>query len=88
MPARRTINRSGGFTCRIAPHWSGLLGHNAKLRQPQAAVAVSLAAVRTQIERTDRLIDQVVYRLYGLTEEEIAVVEGSAACWRAGRYAV
>lgn len=36
-----------------------------------------LAAVRTQIERTDRLIDQVVYRLYGLTEEEIAVVEGS-----------
>ena len=35
-----------------------------------------LAAVRTRIERTDRLIDQVVYRLYGLTEEEIAVVEG------------
>ena len=24
---------------------------------------------------TDKLIDQVVYRLYGLTEEEIAVVE-------------
>ena len=35
-----------------------------------------LAAVRTRIERTDRLIDQVIYRLYGLTEEEIAVVEG------------
>ena len=26
---------------------------------------------------TDRLIDEVVYRLYGLTEEEIAVVEGT-----------
>jgi hypothetical protein len=29
-----------------------------------------------RIEATDWLIDQVVYRLYGLTEEEIAVVEG------------
>ena len=34
-----------------------------------------LAAVRTRIERTDRLIDQVVYRLYGLTEEEIKIVQ-------------
>ena len=33
--------------------------------------------MRTQVERTDRLIDQVVYRIYGLTEEEIAVVERS-----------
>jgi hypothetical protein len=29
-----------------------------------------------RIEATDRLIDQIVYRLYGLTEDEIAVVEG------------
>ena len=27
------------------------------------------------IEKTDELIDQVVYRLYGLTEEEIRVAE-------------
>jgi hypothetical protein len=26
--------------------------------------------------RSDRLIDQIVYKLYGLTEEEIAIVEG------------
>ena len=26
-------------------------------------------------EKTDWLIDQIVYRLYGLTEEEIRVVE-------------
>jgi hypothetical protein len=26
--------------------------------------------------RTDYLIDQIVYQLYGLTEEEIAIVEG------------
>jgi len=30
----------------------------------------------TRIETADRLIDQIVYRLYGLTEEEIVVVEG------------
>ena len=29
-----------------------------------------------RIERTDRLINAVVYRLYGLTEEEIGIVEG------------
>jgi phage tail protein X len=30
-----------------------------------------------KIADTDDLIDQIVYKLYGLTEEEIAVVEGS-----------
>jgi hypothetical protein len=32
--------------------------------------------LKEQLAKTDRLIDLVVYRLYGLTEEEIAVVEG------------
>ena len=44
----------------------------------------SLAAVKTpaaqtalqrQIDATDRQIDQLVYELYGLTEEEIRIVE-------------
>ncbi len=30
-----------------------------------------------RIERTDRLIDQIVYKLYGLTEDEIRIVEAS-----------
>jgi len=30
-----------------------------------------------RIQATDRLIDQIVYKLYGLTEEEIAIVEGT-----------
>jgi hypothetical protein len=30
-----------------------------------------------QIGATDREIDQLVYGLYGLTEEEIRIVEGS-----------
>jgi hypothetical protein len=29
-----------------------------------------------QIDTTDRQIDRLVYELYGLTEEEIAFVEG------------
>ena len=32
-----------------------------------------------RIEKTDRLIDAVVYKLYGLTEEEIGIVEGKAS---------
>ena len=31
---------------------------------------------RRQIEATDRQIDALVYELYGLSEEEIGVVEG------------
>ncbi len=31
--------------------------------------------IRTQIDRIDAEIDQMVYQLYGLTEEEIAIVE-------------
>ncbi len=34
------------------------------------------AAFNQRITATDRLIDQVVYQLYGLTAEEIAIVEG------------
>ena len=30
-----------------------------------------------QIEATDRQIDTRVYELYGLTEEEIKIIEGS-----------
>lgn len=45
---------------------------------------ISLAAARTptekqvlerQIETTDRQIDALVYELYGLTEEEIMIIE-------------
>lgn len=35
-----------------------------------------LDPLRTRIGMTDKLIDQIVYKLYGLTEAEIAVVEG------------
>ena len=35
-----------------------------------------LMPLRERIRLTDELIDAMVYRLYGLTEEEVAIVEG------------
>ena len=32
--------------------------------------------LKQQIDSTDKEINKLVYQLYGLTEEEIAVVEG------------
>jgi hypothetical protein len=32
--------------------------------------------LQAQIDATDRQIDRLVYELYGLTEEEIRIVEG------------
>jgi hypothetical protein len=33
-------------------------------------------SIKSEIEKTDKKIDEEVYKLYGLTPEEIAVVEG------------
>ena len=35
-----------------------------------------LLPIRERIRETDEQIDGVVYKLYGLTEEEIGIVEG------------
>lgn len=50
------------------------------MEQAKGEVVKSLTIIdplMTGIEATDRLIDQIVYKLYGLTEEDTAVVEGS-----------
>ena len=36
-------------------------------------------AIGRQIDATDRRIDQLVYELYGLTDEEIGIVEQATA---------
>ena len=36
----------------------------------------TLSPLKERIAATDRLIDQIVYKLYGLTDEEVAIVEG------------
>ncbi len=38
-----------------------------------------MLAVSRQIEATDREIDRLVYELYGLSDEEIRVVEEATA---------
>ena len=37
----------------------------------------ALGPILEALEKTDELIDQIVYKLYGLTEAEIEVVEGA-----------
>lgn len=36
----------------------------------------TLQPIKMQLTQCDKLIDQIVYKLYGLTEDEIAIVEG------------
>lgn len=47
-----------------------------RLKKEYDASMSTLSPLLTTITATDRLIDQIVYQLYGLTDEEIAIVEG------------
>lgn len=48
------------------------------VRQAYTENLAALLPIKEQLRLTDGLIDQIVYRLYGLTEEEIAIVEKQA----------
>jgi hypothetical protein len=43
---------------------------------PSAKTDHEKTALQRQIDATDKQIDKLVYELYGLTEEEIRIVEG------------
>ena len=45
---------------------------------PLLELEAELAEVQKILRFTDGLIDQIVYQLYGLTDEEISTIEGSA----------
>jgi hypothetical protein len=47
-----------------------------KIREAWETSMETLRPLLKDIGDTDRLIDSIMYQLYGLTEEEIAVVEG------------
>ena len=47
-------------------------------RLAEARIERERAVIGAQISATDRQIDRLVYDLYGLTGEEIAVVEGES----------
>ena len=55
----------------IEPH----IGHTRQI-EGSAQVRASGSELTARVGFTDDLIDQIVYKLYGLTEEEIAIVEG------------
>lgn len=43
---------------------------------PETKVLTENTALEIQIKTTDKAIEQLVYQLYGLTDEEIRIVEG------------
>ncbi len=45
-------------------------------KQPAAATPQEQEMVKREIVSTDRAIDKLVYELYGLSEDEIGIVEG------------
>ncbi|MBU6391970.1 MAG: hypothetical protein KGJ87_03820 [Planctomycetota bacterium] len=49
-----------------------------ELLENQFAKSMSiLEPLKTRIKATDELIDEIVYRLYGLTEEELKVIKAN-----------
>jgi hypothetical protein len=57
---------------------AGLVETMLKLHKdlPKAKTPHEQESVQRQIAATDKAIDTLVYELYGLTEEEIRIVEG------------
>lgn len=45
-------------------------------KKPQTAKGSEKEQIQRQIEKTDREIDELVYKLYGITEEERKIIEG------------
>lgn len=62
----------GRLGVRLSPDFHQRLGE-----YYQATLSV-LLPIKEKLKKTDTLIDQIVYRLYGLTDAEIALVEGRA----------
>jgi type II restriction/modification system DNA methylase subunit YeeA len=82
------VDEAGGFADfrETATKTNSLVDRLRSLTLPRVAdVEDGLASYRetmaraeeleTKIDRTDELIDEIVYELYGLTDEEIAIVE-------------
>ncbi len=67
------VSRLNSNKRKLAMPVDGLFG--ARLRGEYEASVAVLNPLNEALEQTDRLIDQIVYRLYGLTAEEIAIVE-------------
>ena len=67
---RKVHDRLATLARRQEHAWRGLAA---------ARTAHEKTALQRQIDATDREIDQLVYELYGLTDEEIKIVEEATA---------
>jgi len=56
----------------------GLVNHMLSLHKQTARTPQEKEMIQREIESTDGAIDRLVYELYGLTEEEIKIVEGKS----------
>lgn len=73
-----TSNKAGQLRhARVVKLVEELLNLHARL--PKVKTAHDRTVIERQIEATDREIDRLVYELYGLTEDEIAIVEAATA---------
>jgi hypothetical protein len=77
-------NRAAPLISLIIGAWHGWLAHPCFFARPesppgkQRPSAPKKTVLRREIEATDRQIDRLVYELYGLTEEDIVIVEEAA----------
>ena len=51
--------------------------HDLNKKLHSANIASEKTMIQRQIDATDRQIDKLVYELYGLTDEEIKIVEAT-----------
>ena len=77
----RIIDFTSAEDLAIHGQLAGLAGSMQTLHKQLAAVKseAQKTVIRRQIDATDAEIDRLVYDLYGLTKEEIAIIEGARA---------
>lgn len=75
----RTINFTDAADMALHERLTGLVDQMLTLHKQHAAAktAYEKTAIERQIDATDQQIDTLVYELYGLTEEEINIVESN-----------
>ena len=74
----RTIDLSDPSDVANHDHMTSLVDQMLSLHKQlnEARTPHEQTALQRQIEATDRQIDALVYELYGLTEEEIKLIDG------------
>jgi hypothetical protein len=73
IPSLEAITKQPGVALKIENYVKVLLELNSKINSTKTPT--ERTASERQIQATDTQIDQLVYQLYGLTPEEIKIIE-------------